>query len=132
MGDGPFQVLKRINYNSYKIALPLDYGVSHTFNVTDLTICDVCTFDINSRVNSSQKEGYDRGLSKEEEFDLGGLNMDGPITRARSKRFQEELGERLNSLMEEREGVKFIYFSQLLEWDLFSFLIIFLGLFLDL
>jgi len=45
----------------------------------------------------------DRGLSKEENFGLGGLNMDVPITRARSKRFQEELGERLNFLMEERE-----------------------------
>ena len=30
--------------------------------------------------------------------------MDGPIIRARSKRFQEELGERLNSLIEEREN----------------------------
>ena len=27
-GDGHFQVLKRINYNAYKIALPLDYGVN--------------------------------------------------------------------------------------------------------
>jgi len=53
-GDGPFQVLKCINYNSYKIALPLDYGVSHTFNVTDLTLCDIGTLDINSRANSSQ------------------------------------------------------------------------------
>jgi len=42
--------------------------------------------------------------------------MDGPIIRARSKRFQEELGERLNSLIEEREEeAKRIYFSQLLE-----------------
>jgi len=115
-GDGPFQVLKRINYNAYKIALPLDYGVSNTFNVTDLTRCDVDTFDINLRANSSQDGGYDRGLSKEEEFGLGGLNMDGSITRARSKRFQEELDERLNSLMEEREKeVKFIYFTQILE-----------------
>ena len=36
--DGPFQVLNRINYNAYKIALPLDYGVSNTCNVTDLTL----------------------------------------------------------------------------------------------
>ena len=42
--------------------------------------------------------------------------MDGPITRASSKRFQEELNERLNSLMEEREEeAKLINFSQLLE-----------------
>jgi len=52
--------------------------------------------------------------------------MDGPIIRVRSKRFQEELNERLNSLMEEREEeVKLINFSQLLEYDLFSFLIVF-------
>ena len=59
---------------------------------------------------------YDKGLYKEEEFGLDGLHMDGSITRVRSKRFQEELDERLNSLMEEREKeVKFIYFTQILE-----------------
>ena len=58
----------------------------------------------------------DRGLSKEEEFGLCGLNMNGPITRARSKRFQEELDERINPLIEEiKEEVKLIYFSQILE-----------------
>jgi len=59
---------------------------------------------------------FDRELTKEEDFGLGGLNMDGPITWARSKRFQEELGERLNSLIEEREEeVKLINFNQPLE-----------------
>ena len=43
---------------------------------------------------------------------MGGLNMDGPITRARSKRFQEELDGRQNSLVEEREEeAKLIYVS---------------------
>ena len=41
--------------------------------------------------------------------------MDAPIIRARSKRFTEEFGERLNSLMEEIKEEKFINFSQLLE-----------------
>ena len=63
------------------------------------------------RENSSQEKGNDKGISKEEEFGLGKLNMDGPITRARSKRFHEELGERLNSLMEESEEAKLINFS---------------------
>jgi len=40
--DGPFQILKRINDNAYKVDLPSEYGVSVTFNVKDLTLFDVC------------------------------------------------------------------------------------------
>jgi len=81
--DDPFKVLERINDNVHKIDLLLNYGVSNTFNITDLTLCDVGTFDINSRANSFQEGGNDEGLSKEEDFGLGGLNMDGPNTRVR-------------------------------------------------
>ena len=35
-GDGPFQVLKRVNNNAYKLDLPAEYGVHDTFNVIDL------------------------------------------------------------------------------------------------
>ena len=35
-GDGPFQVLERINNNAYKFDLPEEYGVSTTFNISDL------------------------------------------------------------------------------------------------
>ena len=40
-GDGPFQVLERINDNAYKIELPGEYNVSTTFNVSDLSPFDV-------------------------------------------------------------------------------------------
>jgi hypothetical protein len=38
-GDGPFQVLERINDNAYKLDLPGEYNVSATFNVIDINIC---------------------------------------------------------------------------------------------
>ena len=35
-GDGPFQVLERVKNNAYRLDLPKEYGVSNTFNITDL------------------------------------------------------------------------------------------------
>lgn len=36
-GDGPLKVLQRIGDNAYKLELPVDYGVSATFNVANIT-----------------------------------------------------------------------------------------------
>jgi hypothetical protein len=34
--DGPFKILEKINNNAYKLELPLEFGVSRTFNILDL------------------------------------------------------------------------------------------------
>jgi len=39
-GDGPFQVIQRMNDNAYKIDLLGKYSVSDTFNVADLSLYD--------------------------------------------------------------------------------------------
>jgi len=39
-GDGPFQILEKINDNAYKVDLLGEYNVSTTFNVFDLSHYD--------------------------------------------------------------------------------------------
>jgi hypothetical protein len=39
--DEPFQILERINDTTYKVDMLGEYGVSATFNVSDLTLFDV-------------------------------------------------------------------------------------------
>lgn len=53
-GDGPFQVLKRINDNAYKIDLHGEQNDSATFNVSDLSLFDM---DVDSRKNPNRIRG---------------------------------------------------------------------------
>ncbi|XP_075657334.1 uncharacterized protein LOC142627371 [Castanea sativa] len=125
-GDGPFQVVERINDNAYKLDLPGEYGVSASFNVADLSPFDVGD-DLGT--NPSQEgendanQGADyadhtRGNGVEFSHDLLSLRAShadrtrgngvefaydplslpsGPITRLRAKRFKEVL----NGLVQE-------------------------------
>ena len=53
-GDGPFQVLEKVNDNAYKLDLPGEYNVSATFNVSNLTPYDD---SIDLRTNPFQEGG---------------------------------------------------------------------------
>jgi len=41
IGDGPFQILKRIKNNAYELDLPSSYNVSNSFNVSDISHFDI-------------------------------------------------------------------------------------------
>ena len=86
-GDGPFQVLERINDNAYKLDLPGEYTVSATFNVTDLSPFDAGD---DLRANPFQDEGNDEDMTKKTRGEPFKVPV-GPVTRARAKRFKDDL-----------------------------------------
>ena len=94
-GDGPFQVLERINDNAYKLDLQGKYNVSATFNVSDLTLFDAVT---DSRSNPFQEGGNDMNPTTQGTLDVTTSNMSeplqvpiGPITRQRAKKIRDAM-----------------------------------------
>ena len=59
-GNGPFQVIARINDNAYRLDLPGEYNVSATFNVFDLSPFDFDVEDDDSWTNPAKEGGDDR------------------------------------------------------------------------
>jgi hypothetical protein len=103
-GDGPFRVLTKINDNAYKIDLPLSYGVRNTFNVADL-LPYTCEDTSESRMTPFQGEEDDTTTplsntlrpprhttsTQVQPTSSPTQAFDGPITRSRAKKLQQEL-----------------------------------------
>lgn len=100
-GDGPFQVLERINDNAYKLELPGEYDISATFNVADLAPFDVGNSDFNSWTNSFQEGGDDEGMVVHDtSASIQGLG--GPMTRSRTKKAKEALTQLVAKVLESK------------------------------
>jgi hypothetical protein len=85
--DGPFQIIKKVNDNAYKVDLPGEYNVSATFNVSDNYLFDVGD---DSRMNPFEERGNDTIQATPRDLleIIGGL-----VIRFRTKRFKEALNE---------------------------------------
>lgn len=100
-GDGPFQVLERINNNAYKIELPGEYNISSTFNVSDLSLFDADGGEFDLRSNPFQEGGNDEDKDKDKGHGaLKGLG--GPMTRARAKKAKETLQQVVATILEDK------------------------------
>ncbi|KAL5801031.1 hypothetical protein ACOSQ3_032663 [Xanthoceras sorbifolium] len=100
-GDGPFQVIEKINDNAYKLDLPGEYNVSASFNVSDLSPFDVGD---DLRTNPFQEGGNDenKGAAPRDPLHV----PIGPITRARAKRFKEALNGLIQDTWADSELLK--------------------------
>jgi hypothetical protein len=92
-GDGPFQVLARINNNAYKLDLLGEYNISATFNVYDLSPFDIGD---DSRTNPFEERGNDENQQASLKDPLH--VPVGPITRARSKMIKEALSRLIQEI----------------------------------
>jgi hypothetical protein len=99
--DGPFKVLERINDNAYKLDLPVDFGVSRTFNIADLKPYLGENDELESRTTQMQ-EGKDdediptNGTSTPTPVSTSTIPLE-PITRARARRLTHQLSSLLSS-----------------------------------
>ena len=66
-GDGPFQIIERINDNAYKVDLPGEYGINATFNVVDLSFFDIGD---DSRSNTFEERGDDAIQAPKDPFEV--------------------------------------------------------------
>jgi hypothetical protein len=81
---GPFKILAKINDNAYKLELPPEFGVSPTFNISDLRPFFGEDDEIPSRTTSMQ-EGEDDEDINTSAIIIPSVDILGPITQSRAQ-----------------------------------------------
>jgi hypothetical protein len=94
-GDGPFQVLEKINNNAYKINLPGEYNVHTTLNVSDISPFDVGQEDLRTnpfeeRVNDGDREGTAKDIQNVQDDGIP-IIPQGPIIRSRTNKLRHSM-----------------------------------------
>ncbi|KAL4385310.1 hypothetical protein GQ457_15G017880 [Hibiscus cannabinus] len=87
-GDGPFQIVDKVNENAYKLDLPGEYNVSATFNISDLTPFNDSAY---LRSNHFQEGGNDVSTTASTPIMDPEVLPQGPITRSKAKQFREAI-----------------------------------------
>jgi hypothetical protein len=82
--DGPFKILKKINDNEYKLKLPPEFGVSPTFNISDLRPYFREEDEVLSRMMSIEEGEDDRDITTSDTT-TPSIKVQGPITRSRAQ-----------------------------------------------
>jgi hypothetical protein len=91
---GPFKILAKINDNAYKLELPPEFGVSHSFNISDLQPYFGEEDEMPSRTTSMQKgeDGEDINTST---TIIPSVEILDPITQSRV----QQLNHQVNSFL---------------------------------
>jgi hypothetical protein len=79
---GPFKIIEKINDNSYKLELPPEFGVSPTFNISDLKPYLGEEDELESRMTPIHEGEDDEDIIPLDTNNNPPLNVQGPITKA--------------------------------------------------
>ena len=97
--DGPFKILEKINDNAYKLELPPEFGVSPTFNISDLKPYLGEEDVLESRMTPIQEWEDDEDITPMDIQEVPPLDIQtiqGPITRARARQLNLEVSSLLS------------------------------------
>ena len=97
--DGPFKILEKINDNAYKLELPPEFGVSPTFNISDLKPYLGEEDVLESRATPIQEGEDDEDITPMDIQEVPPLDIQtiqGPITRARARQLNLEVSSLLS------------------------------------
>jgi hypothetical protein len=83
--DGRFKVFKKINENAYKLDLTADFGVSPTFNITDLKPYLGEEDELELRTTQMQEGEDDVDINTSDTSTTTHNQISGPITRSRAR-----------------------------------------------
>ena len=100
---GPFKVLEKINDNAYKLELPPDFGVSPTFNISDLRLYLGEEDEMPSRTTPIQEGEDDEDISTTD-ITIPPILIQGPITRSRARQLKQQVNSFLCSSSCENEN----------------------------
>ncbi|KAG7572507.1 Integrase catalytic core [Arabidopsis suecica] len=110
-GDGPFKILEKINDNAYRLELPSEVRISHTFNVADLSAYD--PGDSVLRTKPSEEGGNDADIDFNQTAELHPelhpvLHpvpevREGPMTRSRSKQLKKRFNLAVQDILSSLE-----------------------------
>ena len=101
-GDGPFRVLRRMGDNAYQLDLPSKYGVSTSFNVSDLTpFCAGREAEPRLKDQPFQEGEIDEGIDSISDTEEP---LVGPRTRGQDQRIEQSLLSLFQGIIDTNKG----------------------------
>jgi hypothetical protein len=82
---GPYKILEKINDNAYKLELPPEFGISPTFNISDLKPYLGEEDELESRTTPLQEGEDDEDITPMDTNNTPQVDIQGPITCARAR-----------------------------------------------